>query len=42
MYRVIIKWNWRLDPIRFIENGEEPHVGYEPLAPAPKVMEKVV
>ena len=42
MYRVIIKWNWRLDPVRFIENGEEPHVGYEPLAPAPKVMEKVV
>jgi GT2 family glycosyltransferase len=32
MYRVLIKWNWRLNPIRFIESGLEPDVGYEPLA----------
>jgi GT2 family glycosyltransferase len=36
MYRVVIDWNRRLDPLQFIEKGEEPHVGYEPLAPAPK------
>ena len=34
MYRVLIDWNTRLNPVRFIENGEEPDVGYEPLAPA--------
>ena len=36
MYRVVIDWNKRLDPLRFIETGEEPNVGFEPLAPAPK------
>jgi hypothetical protein len=36
MYRVLIKWHWRIDPVRFIENGEEPDVGYKPLAPEPQ------
>jgi GT2 family glycosyltransferase len=36
MYRVVIDWNKRLDPLRFIERGEEPDVGIEPLASAPK------
>jgi GT2 family glycosyltransferase len=36
MYRVALRWNWRLDPVRFIEHGEEPDLGYAPLAPAPK------
>jgi GT2 family glycosyltransferase len=39
MYRVIIDWNWRLDPVRFIAAGVEPDVGYAPLAPAPKMVE---
>lgn len=39
MYRVSILWNKQLDPVRFIECGEEPNVGYEPLAPAPKIVE---
>jgi GT2 family glycosyltransferase len=26
MYRVTAKWNTRLDPVRFVENGEEPGV----------------
>lgn len=39
MYRVTLQWNWRLDPIRFVENGEEPDLGYAPLAPAPKRLE---
>jgi GT2 family glycosyltransferase len=37
MYRVALEWNWRLDPQRFIESGEEPSVGYEPIVPAPRV-----
>ena len=36
MYRVVINWNKRLDPLKFIEKGEEPDVGVEPLTPAPK------
>jgi GT2 family glycosyltransferase len=39
MYRVAIKWNQLLDPMRFIETGQEPDVGYEPLAPSPAVRE---
>ena len=35
MYRVVIRWNRKLDPIRFAQTGEEPEVGYEPMAPAP-------
>ena len=37
LYRVALKWHTRLDPVRFIENGEEPDLGYAPLAPAPKM-----
>ncbi|MBU6411647.1 MAG: glycosyltransferase family 2 protein, partial [Verrucomicrobia bacterium] len=42
MYAVAMDWNWRLDPRRFIEEGIEPGVGYEPLAPAPKMAESTV
>ncbi len=37
MFRVTIRWNKQLDVARFIESGQEPNVGYEPLAPAPKM-----
>jgi N-acetylglucosaminyl-diphospho-decaprenol L-rhamnosyltransferase len=33
MYRVLLKWHWKLNPARFIEHGEEPDLGYGPLAP---------
>ena len=39
MYSVAIRWNWRLNARQFIENGAEPSVGYDPLAPAPKMVE---
>jgi GT2 family glycosyltransferase len=39
MYRVLIAWNWRLDPIEFIGAGAEPDLGYAPLAPAPRMVE---
>ena len=42
MYRVVLKWNWNLKPIRFIDSGEEPDVGFEPLTPALKKVEKSV
>jgi GT2 family glycosyltransferase len=42
MYRVTLKWNRLLDPMRFIETGQEPNVGYEPLAPASKLAEDSV
>ena len=35
MYKVSIKWHSRINPLRFIETGEEPDLGYQPLAPAP-------
>ena len=35
MYNVAIRWNFHLDPLRFVQDGTEPNVGYEPLAPAP-------
>jgi GT2 family glycosyltransferase len=35
MYKVSIKWHSRISPLRFITTGEEPDVGYPPLAPAP-------
>jgi GT2 family glycosyltransferase len=35
MYRVTMEWNRRLDPVRFVETGEEPDLGYDPLAPPP-------
>jgi hypothetical protein len=31
MLRVVSQWNWELDPERFVETGEEPSSGYEPL-----------
>jgi hypothetical protein len=37
MLRVVTHWNRRLDPVRFIETGQEPESGYEPLMPAPVV-----
>lgn len=40
MYRVMLQWHWKLKPARFIENGEEPDMGYEPLAPARKPARK--
>ena len=27
MYRVLIRWNKELDPVRFVKNGEEPRTG---------------
>jgi len=35
MYQVLIEWNRRLNPVLFIQNGEEPNLGYEPLVPPP-------
>lgn len=35
MYRTVLRWNWHLNVRRFIELGDEPDVGHEPLAPAP-------
>ena len=35
MYAVAMKWNFGIDPVRFVETGVEPNVGYEPLAPPP-------
>jgi hypothetical protein len=42
MYQVAIKWNFLLEPIQFIESGKEPNLGYEPLAPPPRIIENVV
>jgi N-acetylglucosaminyl-diphospho-decaprenol L-rhamnosyltransferase len=39
---VALKWNFRIDPVEFIRTGEEPNLGYEPLAPAPKMVESIV
>ena len=35
MYKVAIRWNEGLDPVKFVESGLEPDLGYSPLAPAP-------
>jgi len=40
MYQVALRWHYRLQPMRFIKDGEEPNTGYEPLAPAPKMMDE--
>jgi GT2 family glycosyltransferase len=42
LYQVAIKWNYRIEPIEFIKSGKEPDVGYEPLAPAPRMIESIV
>ena len=28
MYRIAIRWNSGIDPVRFVENGEEPELGF--------------
>ena len=42
MYAVAIRWNFGLNPIEFIKSGKEPNLGYEPLAPAPRMIEDIV
>lgn len=34
-YRVLISWNWRVDPLRFVTTGDEPATEFAPLAAAP-------
>src|ERR1039457_3014637 len=36
LHRVLLTWNWNLDPMRFVTTGEETDVGYAPLITAPK------
>lgn len=33
-YRVLLKWNWNLDPVRFVMTGEEMEMGYAPIIAA--------
>ncbi len=33
--KVLIKWNYLVDPIKFVTTGQEPDLGYEPLVPRP-------
>jgi len=37
LYRIAIQWHSQLNPSKFIATGEEPNVGFEPLAPAPSM-----
>jgi hypothetical protein len=37
MYRVVARWNKALDPIRFVEKGEEPQLDPESLTSTPSV-----
>jgi len=37
MYRVVVSWNKALDPIRFVEKGEEPQLDPEGLSSTPSV-----
>jgi len=39
LYRVAIKWHSKIDPVKFIETGEEPDTGFTPLMPAPRMLE---
>jgi GT2 family glycosyltransferase len=39
LYRVALRWNWGIDTARFIASGDEPELGYAPLAPAPRMVE---
>jgi GT2 family glycosyltransferase len=41
MYKVSIQWHFRINPVRFIETGEEPDLGYQPLAPAPDMTHEI-
>jgi N-acetylglucosaminyl-diphospho-decaprenol L-rhamnosyltransferase len=34
-YRVLLSWNWQIDPLRFVREGVEPELGFAPLAPPP-------
>lgn len=34
-YRILLKWNWQIDPLRFVQEGVEPELGFAPLAPPP-------
>ena len=38
-YRVALRWNFQLNPVRFVESGEEPNLGYGPLATQPQTVE---
>jgi hypothetical protein len=37
MYRVVARWNKALDPIRFVELGEEPQLDPDSLPPTSSV-----
>ena len=37
LYRILFRWHRKIDPVRFIQTGEEPALGYEPLSPAPRI-----
>jgi GT2 family glycosyltransferase len=41
MYKVSIHWHLRINPVRFIETGEEPDLGYQPLAPPPNMIRDI-
>jgi hypothetical protein len=36
MYKIALRWNAGLDPVKFVDSGLEPDLGYSPLAPAPR------
>jgi N-acetylglucosaminyl-diphospho-decaprenol L-rhamnosyltransferase len=40
-FEVILKWHWGFDPVAFIKTGDEPDVGYPPLGPGWKSVQKV-
>jgi hypothetical protein len=31
LYKVAFEWNWRVDPARLVENGEEPELAVPPM-----------
>lgn len=39
IYTEIVRWHWRIDPVRFIKTGEEPETGFSPLGPIPRMIE---
>jgi len=40
-FEVMLKWHWGFDPVAFIKTGDEPDVGYPPLGPGWKSVQKV-
>jgi GT2 family glycosyltransferase len=34
-YRVLLDWNWNIDPLRFVHTGHEPQSEFAPLSPPP-------